>query len=94
MTASSTVLGFLALVRLTWDSIEIGIMSVERGCSEGTMIVRRIAKNFTKGLLEETVKGNPSRLILDIQIGGSCKRSFQAKTVWHFSSTDNDIAVR
>ena len=65
-----------------------------KGVLEGTMIVRRIAKNFTKGLLEETVEGNSSRLILDIQIGGSCKSLFQGKTVCHFSSTDNDIVVR
>ena len=52
----SKVLSILALVSLTWDSIEIGMMSVERGHSEGTMTVRRTAENFTKYLLEEIIK--------------------------------------
>ena len=52
----SKALSILALVRLTWDSIEIGMMSVERGYSEGAMTVRMTAENLTKCLLEEIVK--------------------------------------
>ena len=52
----SKALSILALVKLTWDSTEIGMMPVERGYSEGTRTVRSTAENFTKCLLERIVK--------------------------------------
>ena len=100
MNAGFQALSIIVLVlwpglvgRTIWDSIKIGMASVESGCSEETMAVRRGAKKFTKCLLEGAVEGSSSRLILDIQIVGSCKGFIEWKTACHFSGTDNGTAV-